>query len=143
MTKKSSVARRRVDALSDYERSMMAQWADKWIEIGLRTGPADRHKFETAVRACYRYAGLDDPQVIVWVRSPLVLALAAPIAAEIIERIPDRLKGRAAVDGAVLAAVDDAVRGAVRDAVSGAVSSAVDGAAPTSTFAPALTPHDA
>mgnify|MGYP007082272905 CR=1 FL=1 len=34
--------RKRIDKLSDYERSMMSSWAEKWIDIGLRTGNPSR-----------------------------------------------------------------------------------------------------
>ena len=32
--------RTRIDKLSAKERGRFDEWADKWIEIGLRTGPA-------------------------------------------------------------------------------------------------------
>ena len=142
----SQTKRKRIDNLTGNERLSMEGWADRWIEIGLRTGTADRVKFENAAKLCYAYANLPPPKVIVWVPSPLVMALAAPIAAEIIERLPkanslavrgavdDAVRGAVgdavsdAVDGAVDGAVSGAVRGAVRRAVGGAVSGAVDGA---------------
>ena len=46
----------RVDALTDEQRARMPEWRDKWIEIGLRTGPADRAKFEKHVVRCYQAA---------------------------------------------------------------------------------------
>ena len=135
-----------IDQLSDEERARFNEWADKWIEIGLRTGPADRARFEAAVKACYGFAGIEWPGVVVWVPSPLVIALAAPTTALVIEavkaaqraplaRVEDRHKKtgrfqsiRAAVDDAVDAAVGGAVRAAVDDAVGGAVRAAVDAA---------------
>jgi len=131
--------RNRIEKLSAKEKAAMPAWAAKWIEIGLRTGPADRTKFEAAARECYRYAGVEWPGVVVWVPSPLALAFAAPAAAFATELIQKRKSRDAvdgavggavdgAVDGAVGGAVDGAVRGAVRDAVDGAVGGAVDGA---------------
>ena len=132
------MGRTRIDQLADHERARFNEWADKWIDVGLRTGPADREKFVAAVKECYRFAGIPFPDVVVWVPSPLVLALAAPAAALAIELIESETRtgqrpGRVvavgdAVDGAVGGAVDDAVRGAVGDAVRGAVRDAVDDA---------------
>ena len=33
---------KRIDKLTDAQRARMDEWADRWIEVGLRTGPADR-----------------------------------------------------------------------------------------------------
>lgn len=120
----------RIDQLGDEERARFDEWADRWIEVGLRTGSADRERFEAAAHDCYQFAGIPFPGVVVWVPSPLVLAFAAPAAAFAIElreaagRLTPLGRGGAvggAVRGAVDGAVDGAVRGAVRDAVGGAV----------------------
>jgi hypothetical protein len=127
----------RIDILTDEQRAQFDAHTDKWIDIGLRTGPADRELFERSVRDCYRYAGIDFPEVVVWVPSPLVLSFAAPAAAcaiELIEaarRQPElgqRFLVDGAVDNAVRGAVDNAVGDAVRGAVRGAVDNAVHGA---------------
>lgn len=112
----------RIDQLTDDQRARFEEWGDKWIEIGLRTGPADRAKFEQAVQDCYRFAGIPWPAVVVWVPSPMVMALAAPTAALVIESI---LASRAAKAprgrGLTAAEVDEAVRGAVGEAVHGVI----------------------
>jgi len=137
----------RIDRLTDEQRARFDEWADRWINVGLRTGPADRERFEAAVRDCYRFAGIPFPDIVVWVPSPLVMAFAAPAAAFAIELIEAQLRrGRGvslgdgavrgavdgqvgvAVGGAVGGAVDGAVRGAVGAAVRGAVGAAVDAA---------------
>lgn len=112
--------RTRIEALTDAERAQMDGWADRWIAVGLSTARADRATFEAAARDCYRFAGLEPPKAIIWVDSPLVLALAAPIAAALL----DSGQGRT-VDGAVEGAVTDAVDGAVTDAVDSAMGGAV------------------
>ena len=89
----------------------MAGWAEKWTKIGLRTGEADWDRFEAAAKECYRFAGIPWPGVVVRVPSPLVGALAAPIASALLR--------------------SDAVDGAVRVAVSGVVDDAVDGIPPS------------
>ena len=123
---------KRIDKLTPAQEAQMDAWADKWIEIGLRTGSADRALFEDAARRCYEAAGLKWHDRVVWVPSPLVMALAAPIAGHILDRkvsgaVRDAVRGAVsgAVGGAVGGAVSGAVRDAVRDAVSGAVSGAV------------------
>src|SRR3990167_5926305 len=102
----------------------MGPWAQKWIAIGLSTEPADWGRSERAVRACYRYAKLAEPKVIVRVGSPLVLALAAPIAGWLLDKRPWETDARKRRGGAP----DRAVEGAVGDAVGGAVGGAVRGA---------------
>jgi hypothetical protein len=105
---------KRVDLLTNEQRSRMDAWADRWIEIGLCTGAADRPKFEAAVQKCYQAAGLTWHGNVVWVSSPMVMALAAPVAAFVLE-----LGRRGAVGGAVR----DAVGGAVlRKAISQVIS---------------------
>lgn len=64
----------RIEQLADEERARFTEWADRWIDVGLRTEPADRERFEASVRDCYRFAGIPFPDVVVWVPSPLVLA---------------------------------------------------------------------
>ncbi len=101
----------RIEALTDAQQAQMGPWAQSWIARGLSTEPVDRATFERGAARCYAYAGVPWPNRVVYVPSPLVLALAAPTAT--------RLLG-----GAVRDAVDGAVRGAVRDAVGGAVRDA-------------------
>ena len=121
----------KITSLTDAQKARFPEWVEKWTCIGLCTEPADRPKFEHAVKICYQKADLQPPKSIVWVDSPLVLALAAPIAAFIIENIkqvkePDAVRG--AVSGAVGDAVGVAVHDAVHVAVDGAVGVAVGGA---------------
>src|SRR5574337_368953 len=126
---------KRIDSLTPQQRARMDEWADKWISVGLRTGAADRPKFEKAAEQCYLASNLSWHGNVVWVPSPIVMAFAAPVAALVIQLHRAKNPGNAvrnavsgAVDGAVRDAVSGAVDGAVRDAVDGAVSDAVRGA---------------
>src|SRR5260370_38716449 len=110
---------KRIDKLTAAQRAQMDAWADRWIEIGLRTGLTDWNGFEQAARQCYQFAGIPWPRVVVRVPSPLVLAFAGPAAALAIEAI-DRQRAGKSVDGAVHGAVGGAVGGAVRGAVGAA-----------------------
>jgi hypothetical protein len=126
-----------IKKLTPAQEARMKEWADKWIEIGLRTGPAEREKFAQAAEVCYRAAGVAWPGNVVWVASPLVLKLAAPLAAVAIELRRQRLLQHVVNDAlrdlvnhvARRAVGDDAVGQAVRRAVLDAVNSAVRGAA--------------
>jgi len=55
--------------------------ADSCIGIGISNGVAGRLAFETAARQCYEHAGVPWHGNLVWVSSPLVVVLAAPMAA--------------------------------------------------------------
>lgn len=99
----------RYDILKPEHGARFGEWVERWINIGLSCAPADRGAAEDAYRTCYRLAGLPEPKRVVWVKSPLTLALAGPIAGHIITNIGGH--------GAVRDAVGDAVHGAVGDAV--------------------------
>ena len=120
----------KITTLTDEQRAALAPYAQAWIERVLTCGPADRASVEDGIRRCYAAAGIPWHGNVVWVRSPLVAAMAGPIASAILARQRDAVDGAVdvAVDGAVRVAVDGAVRGAVGDAVRGAVGGAVDGA---------------
>ena len=111
----------KIMTMTEDQKALMALYAQKWIEIGLCTDPADRPRAEAAVRECYRLAKIPMPPRIVWVQSDWVGAFAAMIAESIWR---ERRKGsggsHVAVDGAVDDAVDVAVDVAVRGAVGGA-----------------------
>jgi hypothetical protein len=115
---------KRITDLTNKQKKAMDGWADKWIEIGLRTGAADRPKFEKAAEDCYKAAGLPWHKRVVWVSSPLVMAIAAPVASLVIE-----INKRGAVGDAVGGAVYGAVYGVVYGTVHGAVGDAVGGTA--------------
>ena len=115
---------KRIDSLTEAQKAQMEAHADKWIEVGLRTGKADRAKFEAAAKKCYEYAGIPWHGNVVWTTSPLVVAFAAPAASLLIQLLRQKkFDYDAAVRAAVDAAVGGAVRVAVRDAVGGAVLS--------------------
>src|SRR5574337_380479 len=119
---------KRIDSLTPQQRARMDEWADKWISVGLRTGAADRPKFEKSAEQCYLASNLSWHGNVVWVPSPIVMAFAAPVAALVIQLHRAKNPGGAvsgAVRGAVSGAVGNAVRDPVSDAGSGAVGDAV------------------
>jgi len=122
---------KRINKLTDEQKSHMDEHADKWIAYGLNTEPADFDQAVEGIKACYEFVGLKWHGNVVRVSSPLVMALAGPIASTILAQMknaPGVAVGDAvggAVDGAVEGAVRVAVGGAVRDAVGVAVRDAV------------------
>ena len=86
-----------VPHLTEEQKALMSPYAQRWIEIGLCTDPADRPRAEVAVRECYRMAKIPMPPRIVWVQSDWVGAFAAMIAESIWR---ERRKGNVAVYGA-------------------------------------------
>lgn len=106
--------------LTDEQRALMPAYARQWADRLLSTDSAPREEVEDAYRRCYEAAGIPWHGRVVWVSSPIVGALAAPIAAHMHGAVGG------AVDGAVHGAVDGAVDVAVHDAVHGAVHGAVD-----------------
>src|SRR3954452_15455516 len=74
----------RIDALTPDQSARIDEWTDRWIAVGLRTGPADRERFEAAMRDCYGFAWLEGPGAGVWGSSPLLLAVDPPGASRAI-----------------------------------------------------------
>ena len=101
----SRTERTRIDALTPEESAQMPGWADRWIAHGLNTAPADRPTFEQAVRDCYRCTQLAPPAQIVWVASPLILSLAAPMGAALLEGRKGKGKATRTVQSVVLDAL--------------------------------------
>lgn len=114
----------KITTLTDEHRARLGPFADAWIGRVLRTGPCtpdERATVEDGMRRCYEAAGLAWHGRVVWVESPLVGALATPLAAHLSGTAPMHDAVYDAVGVAVIDAVHDAVRGAVGDAVGDAV----------------------
>ncbi len=66
-------ARKTITRLTPEQEAQLDGWAQKYIEIGLRTGPpTDRPALEAAIAQMYRNAELPAPKIS-YVRSPVVL----------------------------------------------------------------------
>jgi hypothetical protein len=108
-----------LDHLTRAQQTAAPGWTARWTEAGLRTGEADWATFEAAAERCYTYAGLPWPGRVVRVSSPVVGALAAPIADQLLtKRKPNVVRQvrrtlRRRVDAGTRAEVTDAVARAV------------------------------
>ena len=49
---------KRIDELTSKQKSQIDAWADKWIEIGLRTGEIDLQTFTEGTKEAYGFAGI-------------------------------------------------------------------------------------
>jgi hypothetical protein len=106
-------------SLSADQISRLAEWRDRWIGIGLRTGPADRPAAESAVRLAYARAGLEDPRFVVWLDSPFAGAVGAAMLDQVGDQVWDQVGDQvwAQVWDQVWDQVRDQVRAQVRDQV--------------------------
>src|SRR3990170_2376872 len=130
--------RKTITKLTDNEKSLMKPFADKWIQDTLAPQGANRERVEKGIVDCYRFAGLEPPKHIVWVKSPTQLVVVGPTIALLIElskkistnndiKNISKTIGKA-VFNAVRNTVDNTVDNAVRNAVGNAVDNAVGNA---------------
>src|SRR5215510_2452448 len=59
-----------IDRLTVEAEALIPVMRDKWITIGLATGPADREAAQAAISDAYRMAGLEPPRIWIWLGSP-------------------------------------------------------------------------
>src|SRR3990172_7694069 len=124
--------RKTITKLTDNEKSLMKPFADKWIQDTLAPQGANRERVEKGIVDCYRFAGLEPPKHIVWVKSPTQLVVVGPTIALLIElskkistnndiKNISKTIGKA-VFNAVRNTVDNTVDNAVRRAILNIIS---------------------
>lgn len=59
-----------ITKLTESQKKLFKTYRDKWISIGLKTGPANRRYVESLVPALYKSGGLEAPKDIMWMPSP-------------------------------------------------------------------------
>jgi len=64
------MAEKKFDKLTDEQLAQTGPWAQKWIDIGLSTEPADFDKAEEAALKCYDLIKQDRPKEVLRVASP-------------------------------------------------------------------------
>jgi hypothetical protein len=72
--------------LSPEELARMPACAERWVRHVLSTDPVDRPRFAAAVATLYRRRGYGWTPTIVWVDSPLAMAISASVAAAVLDR---------------------------------------------------------
>jgi hypothetical protein len=109
---------KKITELTPEQREQMPAWRDKWIEIGLKTGETDWDTFEQYIPLAYEKAGLQFPEKVVRVSSPMVGAFTASIANAILSSVD--------VSSAISDAIGDAVCGDVSDVIDKAIDGNVN-----------------
>lgn len=66
-----------IEKLTEEQESQLSVFRDKWLEIGLKTGPGNREKAEEALARAYEAAGLKPPKIMLWADSPHAGAILA------------------------------------------------------------------
>ena len=61
----------KIQSLTPEQESQLSVYRDKWLKIGLATGPIDFEKAKTSVCKAYRIAGLKEPVNFYKAKSPL------------------------------------------------------------------------
>ena len=115
-----------IKKLTSEQIARFGEFRSKWLTYGLSTDPADRLSAEHGVRELYRRAGLKEPSVFVWLRSPfegtigaVFLAGIPQVWAQVWDLVGDQVwtQVRAQVRDLVGAQVRDQVRAQVGDQV--------------------------
>lgn len=111
---------KKIELLSPDQAARLAAVRDTWLARGLETGPCDRAAMERAADEAYRCAGLNPPQLKIWLGSPF----AGAIGAHLLTHVPKQISGaqvwdqvRAQVGAQVGDQVWDQVWAQVRDQV--------------------------
>lgn len=116
----AAAKRKKLYELTPEHRKQLKPWADRWIANAMSTRPmdeADREAMRVAVAGLYESAGLAQPKHVVFVPSPLVLALAGSFAAGVWHVSRHGLPS--STFDATATATADATRGATRGATYG------------------------
>lgn len=61
----------KIESLTPEQEAQLPIYRDKWLDVGLATGPVDFEKAKSAVCQAYRLAGLDEPVNFYTARSPV------------------------------------------------------------------------
>ena len=117
--------------LTPEHRAQLEPWRDKWIANAMNTAAMTAEEKEmarAAVLGLYEAAKFPAPKNIVFVPSPLVAAIAGPIAAGVWHMRKDPAFARAILGASTVAATEAATRAATWDATEAATEAATEDA---------------
>ena len=80
-----------ITALTLEQEALIPIKREEWLKVGLSTQPADRDKAEQGVRLAYEAAGLNPPEQMIWVDSPLAGCYAASLLAKVRDQVRDQV----------------------------------------------------
>jgi len=67
----------KITELTPEQEAALEPHRDMWLKIGLSTDRADRVEAEAGAREAYTIAGLDQPEAVIWLDSPMMGAIGA------------------------------------------------------------------
>ena len=67
----------KITELTPEQEAALEPHRDMWLAIGLSTERADRAEAEAGAREAYTIAGLDQPEAVIWLDSPMEGAIGA------------------------------------------------------------------
>ena len=70
-----------------FSESELTVQRDKWLKIGLATGPTDWDKAELGIKLAYEAANLTPPATIIKLDSPLQGAIAAQLLSQVVAQV--------------------------------------------------------
>jgi hypothetical protein len=112
----------KIEQLTKAETNKLNEVRDKWIEIGLRTGPGDLKNAWAGIRKAYTLAGRKEPTFWVWLESPYRSAIGCAVLGPALR---SALRSSDQVSAQVRAQVSDQVSAQVSAQVSDQVSAQV------------------
>jgi len=80
---------KKITSLTEEQASQMKGWADKWIDIGLSTEPADFELAKDAAMRAYDLIGTPRPATVLTASSPYAATLAGAIAVSKLSLLKD------------------------------------------------------
>jgi hypothetical protein len=114
---------KKIEKLTEEQKSKFPAYVKKWTEIGLCTKPANREKAEAGIIKAYAAVGLPAPK-IVWTTSPLANGLTREILKKLSKEDFEKFLGDS-VGASVRASVGDSVRDSVWASVRASVGASV------------------
>jgi hypothetical protein len=70
LSPKGKIMITKLNKLTPAQEAQMVTVRDKWLQVGLKTEPANRTATEEGVRLAYKAAGLEEPKIVIWLDSP-------------------------------------------------------------------------
>ena len=118
---------KKLTALTAEQEVMLPMIRDKWLKVGLSTQPADRETAKAAAILTYKKASLKEPNIFVWLDSPMAGCIGAYMLAQVGAQVRAQVGAqvRAQVWDQVGAQVWDQVRAQVWDQVRAQVGAQV------------------
>jgi hypothetical protein len=113
----------RIEQLSSAQESKLAVYRDKWLRIGLSTGPCDRAAVAAAIDEVYRYGGREPPKIKIWLDSPHAGVIAAMMLSQVWSQVGSQVESqvRSQVESQVWSQVGSQVESQVRSQVESQV----------------------